>query len=105
VNHTVDVFHDILQKLREESNQPVTLANIDLDTGDRVKFGDYPLADQTYARLLERLTSKPERSIPEDVRKNIIEFYAASRIIPESPVEVSERLMTLRTMKATTDPK
>jgi len=105
VNHTVDVFHDILRKLREESNQPVTLANVDLDTGDRVKFGDYPLADQTYARLLERLTSKPERSIPEDVRKNIIEFYAASRIIPESPVEVSERLMTLRTMKATTDPK
>ena len=105
VNHTVDVFHDILRKLREESNQLVTLANVDLDTGDRVKFGDYPLADQTYARLLERLTSKPERSIPEDVRKNIIEFYAASRIIPESPVKVSERLMTLTTMKATTDPK
>ena len=101
VNHSVDVFHDILRKLREESNQPVKLANIDLDTGDHVKFGDYPLADQTYARLLERLTSKPERSVPEDVRKNIIEFYAGSRIASESRLELSERLMTLRTMKAT----
>lgn len=106
VNNTVDVFHETLRKLRDESNVPVTLANIDLDTGNRVKLGDYPLADRTYARLLQRLTSKPKRSIPEGVRRNILEYYAeASRMGTDPLVAVSERLMTLRTMKATVDPR
>lgn len=106
VNQTVDVFRDTLRKLREESNEPVKLANIDLDTGDHVKLGDYPLADRTYARLLQRLTSKPERRIPEDVRRNILEYYSGlSAISTDSLAEVSEHLATLRTMKATADPR
>lgn len=104
VNHTVDVFHDMLRKLRDRNNEPIKLANIDLDTGDRVKFEDYPRTDRTYAQLLERLTSKPERSIPEDVRKNILEYYSGPQIKGD-PLVVSERLTTLRTMKTTTDPE
>lgn len=61
-----DVFHDILHKLADERSAPVRLANIDLDTGDRVKLGDYALADRTYARLLARITSRPARIVPDD---------------------------------------
>jgi hypothetical protein len=105
VNHTVDVFHDILHKLRDDSSAPLRLANIDLDTGDRVKLGDYELADRTYARLLERITSKPERIVPDDLRNNILEYYAGSGSTTDSQIEVSKRLTTLRTMRTTGDPK
>jgi hypothetical protein len=53
-------------------------ADIDLDTGERVKLEDYPRTDKTYSGLLERLTSKPGRTIPEDLRRDIIGYYAAS---------------------------
>lgn len=89
----------MLQKFVKDPGAPVMLANIDLDTGDRVKLGDYPRADQTYARLLERLTSKPDRIIPVDVKKNIFEYYASSGTTPDSQAEITERLMTLRTMR------
>ena len=105
VNHTVDVFQDILHRLGDEGSTPVKLANIDLDTGDRVKLGDYALADQTFVRLLKRLTSKPERAVPEAVRTNIIEYFTDPKIAPDLQAEVSGRLVTLRTMTAIDDPK
>ena len=83
VNHAVDAFHDMLDKLLKDGNAPLALANIDLDTGNRVKLEDYPLADQTYAQLLERITSEPNRPIPENLRKNILEYYASSGSDPE----------------------
>ena len=76
VNHTVDVFHTQLNKLA--ANETFSLADIDLDTGERVKLEDYPRTDKTYAGLLERLTSKTTRTIPEDLKRDIIGYYAAS---------------------------
>jgi hypothetical protein len=96
VNHSVDVYRDMLRKFSDENDAPIKLANIDLDTGERVRLGDYPLADQTYAELLERITSRPERSVPEELKKNIIEFYDSRRI---TTVKVAGHLVTLRTMK------
>lgn len=104
VNHTVDVFRDTLHKLRNDNAGPLRLANIDLDTGDHVKLGDYPLADQTYARLLQRITSKPDRIIPEDLKQNIIEYFG-SKFTPDSQVAVSQQLRTLSEMRATADPE
>lgn len=76
VNHTVDVFDRELNKLA--ANEPFALADIDLDTGQRVKREDYPRTDKTYAGLLERLTSKPGRTIPEDLKRDILGYYEAS---------------------------
>jgi len=76
VNHTVDVFDSELNKLA--ANEPFALADIDLDTGQRVKREDYPRTDKTYAGLLERLTSKPGRTIPEDLKRDILGYYEAS---------------------------
>ena len=40
------------------------LPNRDLDTGAQVVPGGYPLTDQTYAKLLGRITKDPMKSVP-----------------------------------------
>lgn len=99
VNHTVDVLNSVLHRLRVDEGAPV-LANLDLDTGLLGKHGDYPLADQAYAQLLERLTSTPGRSIPRDLKKNIIDYYQGAAIMAHSEQSVSEQLNLLNTMTA-----
>lgn len=99
VNHTVDVFRDMVEKLRG-SGDDVKLVNIDLDTGDHAKRGDYPLADATYARLLERLTSKPDRVIPADTKQNIMTYYGTMGITDKPNPKREEQLAMLRIMKA-----
>ena len=103
VNHAVDAFHDMLNKLLQDGKASLALANIDLDTGNRVKLEDYPLADQTYAQLLERITSKPNRPVPEYLRKNILEYYAGSASDPDLSKRLSERLEILMKMKISDD--
>ena len=97
VNRTVDAFHEILDKLSE--NAPVALANIDLDTGDGVKRGDYPLADQTYARLLSRITSRPDRTISEDVKQNILDYFAGLEATDHGDKGIQQQLAMLRQMR------
>jgi hypothetical protein len=99
VNETVDAFHTILQKIAADYGRTVRLANIDLDTGNRVKRGDYPLADETYAELLARITSKPSRTIPADLKRNIIDYYAG--LVPSNAAEqrLSAQLNVLKGMK------
>ena len=100
VNHTVDIFSDMLHKLRKAGDD-VKLANIDLDTGDHVKRSEYPLADATYARLLERLTSEPDRVIPTDTKRNIMTYYETVAITEKPNPKRDEQLARLRMMKAT----
>ena len=96
VNHTVDSMHALLQKLGSEA-YPSSLVNVDLDTGNRIKRGDYPLADKTYAELLQQLTSRRDRTIPEGVKQNIVNFYDGS-VTPYEP-RVSAQLDLLRGMR------
>ncbi len=101
VNQTVDRFREILKQLAADANDPITLANIDLDTGDRVRLGDYPRADETYVALLDRLTSKPDRIVPVDVRQNIFRFYERGPKELDPPKRVSEQLTILKEMQTT----
>jgi hypothetical protein len=98
VNHTSDVFRGWLDQFHSDSSRQVTLPNIDLDKGDHVKRGDYPLADKTYAHLLARLTSSPARAIPEDVKQNILEYYGAGKGAESQ--RVKEQLDRLRSITA-----
>jgi zinc dependent phospholipase C len=68
VNRTVDTFRAMLQQAMMDGAS-LALANIDLDTGDRVRRGTYPRTNQTYAQLLARLTSKPGRILPQDLKR------------------------------------
>jgi hypothetical protein len=98
VNHTVDVFHKLLDKLA--ANEPLALADVDLDTGERVKREDYPRSDKTYSGLLERLTSNPSRTIPEDLKRDIVGNYEASGTAALQQ-RVQQRLNLLKGMTGT----
>ena len=101
VNHTVDELRSMLHRLSTNPSASA-LANDDLDTGLPVKFGDYPRADQTYSQLLERLTARPERVVPEDLRHNILHFYEAARPTLESTLNTRlDRLMQMKSTDST----
>jgi hypothetical protein len=77
------------------------LPNTDFDTGKPAAYGEYSLADETYGELLDRLTSDRHAGIPDALRTNIIEFYAAPPVHPLGKKErkrakqVHERLAIL----------
>jgi transcriptional regulator with XRE-family HTH domain len=108
VNQTVDAYAQVLGRMRNaQEGQEVDLAlqNLDLDTGKPVRPGTYRLTDETYAQLLDRLTFRPERPIPAEVRQDVLDFYAN----PDSPnstkknaaewQRVQSQLATLKAMK------
>jgi hypothetical protein len=49
------------------------LQNENFDTGGPLKPGSYRLADEAYAKLLEKLEGKP---VPAELRGNILTYYA-----------------------------
>ena len=99
VNQTVDAFNAALQKLGSEPKTLIALPNIDLDTGHHVKRGEYRRTDETYARLLGRLTAVPGRTIPIDVQQNILTFYAVSKTALDPTPRVAAQLQVLKGMK------
>jgi Zinc dependent phospholipase C len=99
VNHSVDAFREDVKKLAEQPDPPTLLENVDLDTGRRTKRGDYPLADETYAHLLARLASKPGRTLPEGVKRHVLEFYDNSEDAAELQPRIQQQLSLLRSMK------
>ena len=99
VNHTVDSFHSALDKLGSEPKVLIALSNIDLDTGNHVKRGEYRRTDEAYASLLGRLTSQPDRTIPIDVQQNILLFYSASTTALDPSPKVLAQLEVLKRMK------
>jgi hypothetical protein len=61
----------LLQSMR---NNRLDLRNTDFDTGQPTRRGEYKLADETYADLLARLTSK-KVAVPDAMRADIMRFY------------------------------
>jgi hypothetical protein len=96
MNHTVDVLNETLRKLRGEESSPVSLANLDLDTGRQERLGEYTLADQTYAKLLERITESPQNTISRELKQDILAYYGDS---PEGREPVLDELALIQQMK------
>jgi hypothetical protein len=81
------------------------IPNRDLDTGLVVKPGGYPLADRTYAELLDMITKHPDKVVPNQLKHDLLGYYAD----PEAPIitkkdpkkwaQVQENLKILATMK------
>jgi hypothetical protein len=49
------------------------LANLDFDTGQPTRRGEYPLADETYADLAKKLIDR--KDVPDAIRQDINRFY------------------------------
>jgi Zinc dependent phospholipase C len=77
------------------------LANTDFDTGKASAQGEYRLADDAYAELLDRLTGHRLATVSDALRQNINAFYAAaphrmsSRKARKRAETIKERLAVL----------
>jgi Zinc dependent phospholipase C len=97
-----------LQEQGENARHP--LVNRDLDTGQPVKPGGYPLTDATYATLLERLTRDPQQAIPPGIKEDVEAYYSD----PNAPIitkkdprawgKVQDDLKTLAAMPTSVEP-
>jgi hypothetical protein len=75
IDQTVDRYGALLHAKRVRQLQ---LANLDCDTGRDARVGEYPLADKTYARLLDELAKDNFADLSPELRENILTFYAVT---------------------------
>jgi hypothetical protein len=72
INTTVDNYRSLL---REQGAGQLRLADLDFDTGKPARAGEYQLADQTYAHLLDDLAKRNFDQVTPNLRDNILSFY------------------------------
>jgi len=65
-------YADALAALRSNDLQ---IANTDFDTGKPSTYGEYSLADDTYAELLHRLARRHFTDVPDALRADIAAFF------------------------------
>jgi len=75
----IESFNAALERYRALLAQARTgkldLQNTDFDTGRPVRAGEYKLADDTYARLLEKLAKHDFENTSPELRRNLLAFY------------------------------
>jgi hypothetical protein len=81
INATVDKFNRYLIALQAVPSSAAgtppapDLSEIDLDTGKPSQFGEYRLADRSYATLLDTLL-RQQTPIPQDIRQSLEDFFS-----------------------------
>ena len=71
-----DTLEDYRKFLLNVPARDLALKNTDCDTGRDTSPGEYPLTDDTYARLLDEHSKNDFAQLPADLRANILDFYA-----------------------------
>ena len=72
INNTVDHYHIYLEQVHAGT---LELSNSDLDSGKETRAAEYSLTDDTYAKLLEQLTSRKFDLTTPALRDDILHFY------------------------------
>jgi hypothetical protein len=105
VNRATADYARLLEEVKVQGPKKFDLPDVDLDTGYPTRPGRYKLTDETYARLLGRVTQDNARP-PLGLRQNILAFYAVpdahivTRRHPRQRKKVQKELMALRGMPA-----
>jgi len=75
---TVHKFDRDLDRLRAQPAPGGTLPlkDLDFDTGKPSQLGEYPLADDSYARLLNELTHGKNVDVSTNLRASMLNYYA-----------------------------
>jgi len=73
INTTVDQYRVFLEEVRTDS---LVLPNCDFDTGKATAPAEYSLTDDTYAKLLARLSERRFDLTTPELRANILGFYS-----------------------------
>jgi hypothetical protein len=96
VNETLDHYRRLLLAQQEHQLQ---LPNDNLDTGAATGAATYRLADQTYAKLLDKTSGKP---VSDALRRDLLSYYAdlqkpfATKRNPKAWHELIKELNTLK---------
>jgi len=96
VNETLDHYRRLLLAQQEHQLQ---LPNDNLDTGAATGAAAYRLADQTYAKLLDKTSGKP---VSDALRRDLLSYYAdlqkpfATKRNPKAWHELIKELNTLK---------
>jgi hypothetical protein len=96
VNESVTRFERILDATRSQPDVAPRLENRDLDTGNVDGPGAYPLMDDTYAKLVSRLVSRPARTVPLGLRQAILDYYSD----PDAPIRTRKNKKAWKKLKA-----
>jgi Zinc dependent phospholipase C len=83
INKTVDEYRHYLQQVGAGT---LELGNYDFDTGNPTKAAEYALTDESYAKLLGRLTERKFVGTSPELRDNILNFYSD----PTLPIETKK---------------
>ena len=67
----------------------IDLENTDFDTGQPARAGEYPLADEAYAELLEKLAARRFAGTPAALRRDIERFYTG--LDARAPISKKDR--------------
>lgn len=94
-NATVDSYRLTLSKVRTGD---LKLQNKDLDTGRPTSAGEYRLADNSYAQILDKLASHKFENVTPDLRENILAFYGDSNAHIATKRDSGEWQKTLRAL-------
>ncbi len=73
IDLTVDRYRALLHQVGAGS---LEFPDCDLDDGKATKAAEYALADDTYAKLLDQLSTQKFDSITPDLRADILNFYS-----------------------------
>ena len=108
VNRTVDALRMTTAGGANGVREPVP--NRDLDTGEVVRPGGYRLTDETYAKLLHRITRTPGAKVPFGLKRDMEAYYAdpaapiSTKRKPQQWARVQAELVTLGTMQVIPEP-
>jgi len=65
-----------LRQTLAQATHSGTLPNKDLDTGDDVRPGTYPLEDYAYTDLLHRMTRDPSAPVPFGIKRDLLAYFS-----------------------------
>ena len=74
------VVRDYERSVQRLPMRPLVASNVNLDTGQPVRRGDYAPADRAYAALLDKLEDHGFTDVPPALRADILRFYPANGV-------------------------
>jgi zinc dependent phospholipase C len=73
---TVEQYRSMI---KDEQRERLSLENKNLDTGKVTTPGEYELADETYAKLVDKLSEKQFAAVMPQLRQNILNYFNNSQ--------------------------
>jgi hypothetical protein len=101
---TEKLFLESLERTRDQYDRSLSasrrdglrLPNRNLDTGAITALGEYPLADRTYEKLLDKLADRGFAGVPPELARNIAEYFGNAQVLPDDTSRRHKRSARVR---------